>query len=416
MTQQTLTTPLPARPGQLSAAEFIPLMASMTAIGGMSIDGMLPALGQIGRDLHVASANDPQLVISSIFGGMIFGGLLGGPLSDSFGRKWAITFGLAIFIAGSLICATASSFPVLLAGRILQGFGASIPGTVSIALVRDLYVGDAMGRIMSFVMTTFILVPIVAPLFGQTMLLVGSWRLIFVAFCLIAALVCVWLTLRQPETLAIDKRMPFRLGPILSSARQVVSNRTAMAYTGAAGIIFGALLGYLNSAQQVFQDLYSVGTAFPAYFGSLAAAVGLSMIVNGTLVMRFGMRRLTLLAFTGITALSLAFLAYVLATGGKPPLWTMLGYLFPTFFCFGAVLGNLNGLSMQALGHVAGVAAAIFGSMRLAIAMPLGLMIGRAFDGSVLPVVAGFAVLGSLALATTLWAGRRAAHVVEVAP
>jgi len=413
MTTQTLPMPATRR---LAELEFIPLIASMTAIGGMSIDGMLPALGQIGRDLHVASANDPQLVISSIFGGMIFGGLLGGPLSDSAGRKLAITLGLAVYIVSSLICATAASFPVLLAARVLQGIGASIPATVSIALVRDLYAGDAMGRIMSYAMTVFILVPIVAPLFGQFVLLLGSWRLIFFAYCVIAGLVCLWLTLRQPETLALDKRTPFRLGPILSSARQVVGNRNAMAYTLAAGTIFGALLGYLNSAQQMFQDLYGTGAAFPAYFGSLAAAVGLSMIVNGSLVMRFGMKRLTILAFTGIAGLSLAFLVYVLATGGKPPLWTMLGYLFPTFFCFGAVLGNLNGLSMQSLGHVAGVAAAIFGSMRLAIAMPLGLIIGRAFDGSVLPVVLGFALLGSVALATTLWAGRSAPRVAGAAP
>jgi MFS transporter, DHA1 family, multidrug resistance protein len=413
MTLTQSKTTEPARAGQLSSAEFIPLMASMTAIGGMSIDGMLPALGQIGRDLHVASANDPQLVISSIFGGMIFGGLLGGPLSDSFGRKWAITFGLAIYIVGSLICATANSFPLLLAGRVLQGFGASIPGTVSIAMVRDLYAGDAMGRIMSFSMTVFLLVPIIAPLLGQSVLLVGSWRLIFFSYCVIAGIVCLWLNVRQPETLPIDKRAPFRLGPILASARQVASNRTGMAYTCAGGTIFGALLGYLNSAQQMFQDLYGVGTAFPLYFGSLAGSVGLSMILNGTLVMRFGMRRLTILAFTGITILSLAFLVIVLATGGKPPLWAMLGFLFPTFFCFGAVLGNLSGLSMQALGHVAGVAAAIFGALRLTIAMPLGLIIGRAFDGSVLPVVAGFAVLGSAALATTLLATRGAPQAAE---
>jgi len=402
--------------GMLSAAEFIPLMAAMTAVGAMSIDAMLPALGLIGRDLHVASANDPQLVISSIFGGMIFGGLLGGPLSDSYGRKWAIIFGLLVYLAGTIICATAASFPVLLAGRVLQGFGASIPGTVSIALVRDLYVGDAMGRIMSFVMSVFILVPIVAPLMGQTVLLFGSWRLIFVAYCIVASLVCVWTALRQPETLDIDKRTPFKIGPILSAAREVVSNRAAMAYSTAAGIMFGALLGYLSSSQQLFQDLYGVGAAFPFYFGSLAAAVGLSMILNGTLVMRFGMRRLTNLAFIGISGLSLAFLAYVLAAGGKPPLWAMLGFLFPTFFCFGAVLGNLNGLSMQSLGHIAGVASAVVTSMRLAIAMPLGLIIGRAFDGTVLPVVAGFAVLGSIALATTLWAERGQASAAEARP
>lgn len=406
----------PSRSGQLSTAEFIPLMAALTAIPAMSIDAMLPALGQIGRDLHVANANDPQLVVSSIFAGMVLGGLLGGPLSDSFGRKWAIYFGLALYLAGSLVCATAPSFSVLLAGRVLQGFGASIPGTVSIALIRDLYVGDAMGRIMSFVMTVFILVPIVAPLFGQAVLLFGGWRLIFVIYCALAAAVGLWLAVRQPETLDAGKRKPFRVGPIFAAAQEVVSNRPAMGFSLAAGLMFGAFLGYLSSSQQMFQDLYGVGAAFPFYFGSLAAGVGLAMFVNGTLVMRFGMQRLTNLAFIGVAGLSLAFLPVALATAGKPPLWAMLCYLFPAFFCFGALLGNLNAMSMQALGHIAGVASAIIGSMRLAIAMPLGLIIGRAFNGTVLPMVMGFAALSCLALTTTLWAERGAAHRVEVKP
>ncbi len=416
MSTQTKSALGPSRPGQLSATEFIPLIAAMTAIGAMSIDAMLPALGQIGRDLHVAHANDPQLVISSIFGGMIFGGLLGGPLSDSFGRKSALFFGFALYILGSLLAATATSFPMLLAGRVLQGFGASIPATVSIALVRDLYVGDAMGRIMSFSMSVFILVPILAPMGGQAVMLFGGWRLIFAAYVAIALMVSLWIGIRQPETLPPDRRQPFAAGRIFSAAREVVGNRPAMGFSMAAGILFGAFLGYLSSSQQMFQDGYGVGTSFPFYFASLAASVGLAMIVNGSLVMRFGMRRLTNLAFIGIAGLAWLFLPYVLANGGKPPLWAMMAYLALTFFCFGAVLGNLNALSMQALGHVAGVASAIIGSMRMAISMPLGLIIGRAFDGTVLPIVAGFAVLGAVALGATLWAELTAPLGAEVKP
>jgi MFS transporter, DHA1 family, multidrug resistance protein len=416
MTQHATTTPVPTRPGQLSEAEFIPLMAAMTAIGAMAIDGMLPALGQIGRDLQVAHANDAQLVISSIFGGMIFGGLLGGPLSDSFGRKRAIYFGLALFILGSALCAMAPTFYLLLAGRVLQGLGASIPAVVSIALVRDLYSGDAMGRIMSFAMSVFILVPVLAPMFGQGVLLFGGWRLIFWCYCVIAVLIGLWIGLRQPETLAIENRKPFRLTPILAAAREVVTNRPAMGFALAAGIMFGSMLGYLSTAQQMFQDLYGVGTAFPFYFGSLAAGVGIAMFVNGTLVMRFGMKRLTNFAFTAVAGLSLAFLPIVWATSGKPPLWAMMGFLAMTFLSFGALLGNLNALSMRALGHIAGVASAVLGSMRTGVATLLGLVIGRAFDGTVLPLVLGFAVLGCSALALAQWAERGEHRLAEVAP
>jgi MFS transporter, DHA1 family, multidrug resistance protein len=408
MTQHNTTALGPSRPGQLSTAEFIPLMASMTALGAMSIDGMLPSLSQIGRELAVSHPNDVQLVISAIFGGMIFGGLLGGPLSDSFGRKTAIFWGLAVYILGSALCVIAPTFPLLLAGRVLQGFGASIPAIVSIALVRDLYVGDAMARIMSFSMSVFILVPIVAPAAGQAVLHFGGWRLIFGVYVVVALMIAAWFGLRQPETLEAHARQPFSAGRILGAAGQVVGNRAAMGFTTAAGILFGAFLGYLSSSQQIFQDTYGVGTAFPYYFASLAASVGIAMFANGALVMRFGMRRLANLSFIAIAGLALAFLPVVIATGGRPPLWMLWAYLATTFFSFGAVLGNLNALSMQALGHVAGVASAIIGSLRMAISLPLGLIIGRSYDGTVLPLVIGFAVLGCLALVATLWAERSA--------
>lgn len=405
-----------AQPGQLRAAEFVPLMATMTALGAMSIDGMLPALVQIGRDLRVANANDVQLVISAIFIGMVFGGLLGGPLSDSFGRKTAIYWGMGLYVLGSLLCMVAGSFELLLAGRVLQGFGSAIPAIVSIALVRDLYVGDAMARILSFSMSVFILVPIVAPMAGQGVQLIGGWRLIFVLYVVIAALTTLWFGFRQPETLTVQNRAPFAVGRIFGAVREVVSSRAAMGFAISAGILFGAFLGYLSSSPQIFQEAYGVGTAFPFYFGSLAAAIGLAMAVNGALVMRLGMQRLTNLAFFGIAGLSMLFLPFVVVSGGKPPLAAFMTYCCAAFFCFGVLIGNLNALSMQALGHIAGVASAIINSLRLALALPLGVLIGRAFDGTVLPRVARFAVLASFALAATLWAERGRSKVAEVRP
>ena len=406
----------PTRSGMLPEAEFIPLMAAMSALGAMSIDAMLPALAEIGRDLRVASANDAQLVISAIFAGMIIGGLLGGPVSDSTGRKTAIFWGLGLYIIGSVLAATATSFPVLLAARVSQGFGVSIPAIVSVALVRDLYVGDSMARIMSFSMSVFILVPIVAPMVGQAVLLAAGWRMIFVLFVAIALLTTLWFGIRQPETLGRDKRVPFEARRIFAAAREVIAHRSAMGFSIASGILFGAFLGYLSSSQQIFQDTFGVGTAFPFYFAALAVAIGLAMWLNGVLVMRFGMLRLTNLAFMGIAGLSVLFLLVVIAAAGRPSLWAFMIYCCASFFCFGVLIGNLNALSMNALGHIAGVASAIINSMRLAIALPLGAAIGRAYDGTVLPLVIGFAVLASVALATTLWAERGQAGEAEARP
>lgn len=398
----------PSQPGQLPAAEFIALMAAMQAITAMSIDAMLPALGQIGRDMHLANPNDTQFVVTAIFLGMIVGGLVGGPMSDSTGRKSAIYWGLGFYLAGSLIAAFSASFGVLIAGRALQGFGSSIPATVSIALVRDLYVGRAMARMMSFTMSVFIIVPILAPMIGQAVLLFGGWRLIFAMYVVLAALVALWFGLRQPETLARNKRVPLGAGRVLGATREVIGNRASMGFSVAAGILFGAFLGYLSASQQIFQVTYGVGPAFPFYFASLAASIGAAMFLNGTLVMRLGMRRLTNGAFTGIAGLSILVLPIVVAYSGKPPLWLFMAYLVPCFFCVGVLLGNLNAMSMQSLGHIAGVAAAVISSLRFLIGLPLGVVIGRAYDGTVQPMVIGYAVLGSVALATTLWAERGA--------
>ena len=194
-----------------SYAEFVLLVSMMMSLTALSIDAMLPALPQIGRDLNVQNTNDRQLVVSLIFLGLAFGQLFFGPLSDKTGRKPAIYAGYGLFIAGSLLSLFAISFPMMLFGRFLQGAGVSAPRAVTLALVRDEYEGRAMARVMSFVMTVFILVPMIAPILGQTILLFSGWRSIFGVFILLAAITLIWFALRMPETLAAENRAPFSL-------------------------------------------------------------------------------------------------------------------------------------------------------------------------------------------------------------
>ncbi|NIV29807.1 MAG: MFS transporter, partial [Anaerolineae bacterium] len=175
-------------------------------------------------------------------------GLFFGPLSDSIGRKPAIYAGYALYIVGALLSVTAGSFQVMLLGRLLQGIGQSSPRSITVALVRDRYKGRAMARVMSFVMTVFILVPMVAPSLGQALLLFSGWRSIFVSFVLMAIITWIWFALRMPETLAPEARVPFSLRQIAGATLEIVRNRTAIGYTVSAGLISGAFLGYLNSS------------------------------------------------------------------------------------------------------------------------------------------------------------------------
>ena len=243
---------------QQGFAEFISLTAVMMSLVALSVDTMLPALSEIGRDLGVIDNNSSQLIISLFFLGMASGQLLYGPVSDSTGRKSAIYLGYGLFIAGCLLSLFAITLNVMLAGRFLQGFGTAAPRIVAMAIVRDRYEGSAMARVMSFVMTVFIIVPIIAPALGQVMLFLAGWRAIFALFLILALLSLVWFFIRQPETLSKEKRVPFSFTRIRSTVMIIFGNRSAMGYTVTAGLVFGFFLGYLNSAQQIFQEELSL--------------------------------------------------------------------------------------------------------------------------------------------------------------
>jgi DHA1 family bicyclomycin/chloramphenicol resistance-like MFS transporter len=384
-------------------AEFVALMATLMSLVALSIDAMLPALGEIGRDLQAPRANDVQLVVALIFAGMSVGQLAYGPLSDSVGRKPALLAGLALYMGGCVVSMAARSFSVMLVGRLIQGLGVAAPRVISIALIRDRYEGRRMARVMSFIMAVFITVPIVAPSLGQGLLLVASWRAIFGAFLVIAVAASAWFTLRQPETLAAERRIPFSPSRVAAGFAAVVRIRSALGYTVAAGLVFGAFVGYLSTAQQVFQELYGLGSRFPLYFAALAMALGVASLLNTRLVMRFGMRPLVRTALWAIAALSGAWLVPVYVSGGQPPLWSLMAYLLAVFLCEGTLYGNMTALAMEPLGHLAGVGSAVVGALSLFISMLGGTIIGRAYDGSVVHLVAGFGVLALAALAVTWW-------------
>lgn len=384
--------------------EFVALVAVTISLVALSIDSMLPALGSIAAELGARRANDRQLVITTLFLGLAAAQMIYGPLSDSFGRKPAIYAGFLIFIAGCVISIVATNFTTMLAGRLLQGIGAAGPRTIAIAMVRDQYQGNAMARIMSMAMAVFILVPIIAPALGQLVLLVAPWQAIFAMLLVIAVVTVAW-HMRQPETLPFNARSKLSLPRIGQAIAETCLNPVARGYTIIAGLIFGAFVGYLTSSQQLFQELYGVGNLFPAYFGALAAAIGIASLTNARLVMRYGMRRMCRRALEIGCGLAIAFWAYVLVDP-TPPLTLLMAFLLALFFCFGVLFGNFNALAMEPLGHIAGVASAVVASLTTFLSLALGTFIGRAYDGTVLPLLTGFAVLSLLSLLLMGWIER----------
>ena len=369
----------------------------------LSIDAMLPALPVIAGDLDVSRLNDSQYVITLFFAGMAGGQIFFGPLSDSIGRRPAIVAGLLLFAAGCLLSMFAASFAQMLLGRFLQGLGAAGPRIVSIALVRDRYQGRGMARVMSLVMTVFILVPVFAPAVGQGILVWADWRAIFGLFLLLALLAGGWFWIRQPETLRAEQRSVFSLSRLLLDTLAILRLRAAFGYSLTMGCIFGAFVGYLSSSQQIFQVQYGLGRLFPLYFGILASVIGCASLVNARLVMRFGMRRLARYALSAMSLAGLLFCGLAWIYDGHPQLLLLMAYLVFQFFLFGTLFGNLNALAMEPLGHIAGLGSAVVGSLSTLISVGFGVLIAGAYDGTVMPLTLGLAVLAIGGLACLRW-------------
>ena len=386
-----------------TSAEFIIIISMMMALTALSIDAMLPALPKISSDLGATNPNDRQLIISLIFFGQAVGQLFFGPLSDKTGRKPAIYAGYALFIVGSLISVFSINFSAMLIGRALQGIGISAPRAVSMALVRDKLEGRRMAQVMSFASTIFILVPMIAPTIGQGILSIAGWRGIFGSFILFALVTVVWFALRVPETLALEKKLPFSPKQIVDSTIKVVNIRTTLGYTLVLGLVQGVFLGYLNSSQQIFQEQYGLGTLFPLYFAVISLSLGVASLANTRLVMRYGMDKLAQWALNGIFALAILFLGAAAVYSGQPPLWSLMTYLMMSFFCIGILFGNISALAMQPLGRFAGVGAAVVGSLSTLISTLLGTMIGQSYNGTVLPLVIGMALLTGISIFIVRW-------------
>ncbi len=387
-----------------SQTEFIIILSLMMALTALSIDAMLPALGNISAELDITKPNDRQLIVSLIFFGQAVGQLFFGPLSDKVGRKPAIFSGYVLFIIGSLVSFFSKDFSTMLAGRALQGVGISAPRAVSLALVRDQFEGRRMARIMSFVSTVFILIPMIAPSIGQAIVSLAGWRSIFGFFIIFALVTLFWFALRVPETLALEKRKPFSLRHILEATLEVIKIRSAFGFTITIGLVQGVFLGYLNSSQQIFQEQYALGARFPLFFSTIALSLGLASLMNTKLVMRYGMRDLARWALNTLVGLAFVFIGVAFALNGHPPLWLLMAYLMVSFFCIGILFGNLNALAMQPLGHLAGIGAAIIGSLSTLLSTLLGTIIGRSYNGTILPFMVGMVVLSSIAIFVNRWA------------
>ncbi|MDE2450138.1 MAG: multidrug effflux MFS transporter [Gammaproteobacteria bacterium] len=385
----------------LGFREFLVLTAAVMACQAIAVDTMLPALPSIGRDLGVTDANRTQWVITIYIAGVGLGQLFWGMLSDRFGRRRVLLTGLTLYVLAAAAVGIANSFEALLAWRFAHGIAAASM-VLARSIIRDLYGGRQMARVMSLTFIVFIMVPVIAPSIGQLVLMVAPWRALFHVFDGFAAAVLLWVFLRLPETLHPEYRMTLTVGHVARAVGKVITNRASVWYTLSVALMFGAIIGYVGMMPQIFGTVFLRPSLMPSVFACCAASMGVASYLNSRVVERFGMRIISqagLLAFIAVAALHV-----LVAALGIETLWTFIPLQGATMACFGLIMANFGAMAMESMGPVAGIAASLQGCTGTCGGALIAALMGGQFNGSTVPLALGTLLCGLIALGFVLLA------------
>ncbi|MGD1935283.1 MAG: multidrug effflux MFS transporter [Candidatus Phaeomarinobacter sp.] len=399
-----MSSSTPPEPGSSPALalpqwELVAMVAALMALNALAIDVFIPALQDIGEALSVEDENRRQFVISAYIMGFGIAQLFYGTISDRFGRRPVLMFGLAVYVGASALASYVPNFESLLAVRFIQGVGTAATRVIAVSVVRDTFGGARMASVMSLVMMVFMAVPLIAPNIGQLIILFGDWKSVFWVTGILGLVMAVWSYIRLPETLHPEYRMPLTFTRVSAAFKVVVTTRASFGYALSTALTFAVLFAFINQAEQLFTLTFGLGDYFTLAFSGTVVFMAAASFMNSRLVERMGMRRLShtaLMCFAGLIALALSL---ALGLGDAFPFWLFSLMIASIFACFGFIGTNFNALAMDPLGHVAGTASSVLGFLQTFVGGVLGAIIGYMYDGTVVPLFAGYLILALGAIA-----------------
>lgn len=401
-TSKSVEPPIPIAAKEPGRREFIALVSSLIAVSALSIDLVLPAFGDIRNEFNISpESNSVTWVITAFFLGLALGQPLYGPITDRFGRRATLYAGLGIYAVAAIATAVAPSLTIMLIARFVWGLGAAGVRVTATAMVRDRYEGADMARAMSFIMSVFMLAPVLAPTIGATIVALTSWRWTFAAGALIAITVGLW-ALRMPETLDPSDRRELRFRPVVEAGKAVLRTRQTLGYTLAQTFAMGGFLSFLASSELIFSEFYDQRERFPQLFGLTAATMAAGTLTNARLATRVDIAKLVRWALAAFVAFGLLMTAIAVANGGLPPLWLFMVTLLLLVTAQSILIPNFSALAMGPVGHMAGMASAITGTIFMGGGAILGSVIDRTITDSITPLAVGFTTYGVVALLLVL--------------
>jgi len=383
----------------LGFPEFIALVAAIMSTQALAVDAMLPALPRIVHELHVPNPNHGQWVVTTYVAGIGLGQLFWGVASDRFGRRPILLIGLALYVIAAALCGMAESFRALLLWRFVHGLAAASM-VLSRSVVRDLYAGRPMARVLSLTFVVFLMVPVIAPTLGALILKIAPWRAVFRLFAAFAGFVGLWTYMRLPETLHPEYRLALAPGKILAAYRAVLWNRIPLCYSLAVMLLIGALISYVSMMPQIFGSVFHHASWMPTMFALCAGSMGIASLLNSRIVEHYGMRRishLALMCYLAVTAVHLA-----VALMGFESVTSFVVLQSMSMGSFALVAPNFGALAMEPLGAVAGVGASVQGFVTTCGGAVVASAIGRQFADSTVALTGGALVCGLLCLLVVL--------------
>jgi len=370
------------------------ILGLLSALTPLAIDTYLPSIPAIANDINV-DISWVQLTISIYLGVYAFSQLIFGPISDAYGRRKVLLFGMGVFLFGTLICIFSNDFNSLMIGRAIQAFGGAAVAVANQSLVKDGLSADQFAKAMSYIMLVMSIAPLIAPILGGIILLVLDWHYIFVFLGLITLISASLFYYKIPETLALENRHPLALKSALSNYYKLLRNPLVMGHILTGSFHFTGMITFITGSAYVYIEFYGVSEQmFGWLFALNMIAMMLATTINTRFIDKMGAKKVSEQALKAV--LVCALIMATLTFFDKPPLALLIIPIIIFVGCLGILGGGLMAGAMQHSGNLNGSVTALAGTTRFAMGAVGGILVSALHNDSFVPMVGIMAACGLL--------------------